>query len=95
MADFPKGTAYTVIPLTPDKSVSSLESLASQVTSTPSGCYLPPAVSKDVLTADGTVLAVPEDFYATLGLANVVSPLRLRGLSAMLARIKRQVREAA
>lgn len=42
-----------------------------------------------------TVLAVPEDFYATLGLANVVSPLRLRGLSAMLARIKRQVREAA
>ena len=42
-----------------------------------------------------TVLAVPEDFYATLGLANVVSPLRLRGLSAMLARIKRQVSEAA
>jgi cysteine desulfuration protein SufE len=42
-----------------------------------------------------TVLAVPEDFYATLGLADVVSPLRLRGLSAMLARIKRQVREAA
>lgn len=42
-----------------------------------------------------TVLAVPEDFYASLGLANVVSPLRLRGLSAMLARIKRQVREAA
>lgn len=41
-----------------------------------------------------TVLAVPEDFYATLGLADVVSPLRLRGLSAMLARIKRQVREA-
>ncbi len=40
------------------------------------------------------VLAVPEDFYATLGLADVVSPLRLRGLSAMLARIKRQVREA-
>ena len=42
-----------------------------------------------------TVLAVPEDFYASLGLAKVVSPLRLRGLSAMLARIKRQVREAA
>lgn len=42
-----------------------------------------------------TVLAVPEDFYATLGLADVVSPLRLRGLSAMLTRIKRQVREAA
>lgn len=41
-----------------------------------------------------TVLGVPEDFYASLGLADVVSPLRLRGLSAMLARIKRQVREA-
>lgn len=41
------------------------------------------------------VLGVPEDFYAALGLADTVSPLRLRGLSAMLARIKRQVREAA
>lgn len=41
------------------------------------------------------VLGVPEDFYAALGLADAVSPLRLRGLSAMLARIKRQVREAA
>lgn len=39
-----------------------------------------------------TVLAVPEDFYAELGLADSVSPLRLRGLSAMLARIKRQLR---
>ncbi len=41
-----------------------------------------------------TVLAVPEDFYAALGLADVVSPLRLRGLSAMLARVKRQLRAA-
>ncbi|MDN5758863.1 MAG: SufE family protein [Tomitella sp.] len=39
------------------------------------------------------ILAVPEDFYSTLGLADVVSPLRLRGLSAMLARIKRIIRE--
>jgi len=42
-----------------------------------------------------TVLGVPEDFYVDLGLADAVSPLRLRGLSAMLARIKRHVREAA
>jgi cysteine desulfuration protein SufE len=40
------------------------------------------------------ILAVPEDFYAELGLATMISPLRLRGLSAMLARIKRRVRES-
>ncbi|ORA15084.1 cysteine desulfuration protein SufE [Mycobacterium arosiense] len=42
-----------------------------------------------------TILAVPEDFYADLGLAALISPLRLRGLSAMLARIKRKVRESS
>jgi cysteine desulfuration protein SufE len=39
------------------------------------------------------VLATPGEFSSQLGLADVVSPLRLRGLAAMLARIKRQVRE--
>ncbi len=37
------------------------------------------------------VLAVPADFAFGLGLTEAVSPLRLRGLSAMLTRIKRQL----
>ncbi|MGK2881551.1 MAG: SufE family protein [Mycobacterium sp.] len=40
------------------------------------------------------ILAVPDDFYSELGLAQLISPLRLRGMSAMLARIKRRLREA-
>ena len=39
------------------------------------------------------VLAVPDDLYATMGLATAISPLRIRGGSAILARLKRQVRE--
>jgi cysteine desulfuration protein SufE len=39
------------------------------------------------------VLATPAEFTTQLGLSDLVSPLRLRGMAAMLARIKRQIRE--
>jgi cysteine desulfuration protein SufE len=47
----------------------------------------------DGMSAD-EVLATPGEFSTELGLQDLVSPLRLRGMAAMLARIKRQVREA-
>ena len=39
------------------------------------------------------VLAVPADYPLTIGLTEAVSPLRLRGMSGMLGRTQRQVRE--
>ena len=46
----------------------------------------------DGLTAR-EILDVPADISDRLGLAQAVSPLRLRGMGGMLGRIKRQVRE--
>jgi cysteine desulfuration protein SufE len=46
----------------------------------------------DGLSAE-EVLATPGEFSSQLGLSDLVSPLRLRGMAAMLARIKRQIRE--
>ncbi|XVU25507.1 SufE family protein [Actinoplanes sp. CA-054009] len=37
------------------------------------------------------ILAVPDDLYARMGLAQAISPLRIRGGSAILARLKRQI----
>jgi cysteine desulfuration protein SufE len=49
------------------------------------------ATGLDGQSADA-ILAVPDDFYSALGLAALISPLRLRGMSAMLTRIKRRLR---
>lgn len=48
------------------------------------------AAGLDGQSADA-ILAVPDDFYSDLGLAKLISPLRLRGMSAMLTRIKRRL----
>lgn len=40
-----------------------------------------------------TVLEVPEDLATRLGLAKALTPLRLRGMSALLGRLKRNVRD--
>ena len=43
------------------------------------------------LSADD-VLAVPDDYPNSIGLTEAVSPLRIRGMTGMLARVKRQIR---
>jgi cysteine desulfuration protein SufE len=43
------------------------------------------------LTAD-EVLAVPDDYPQELGLSEAVSPLRVRGMTALLGRAKHQVK---
>jgi len=40
-----------------------------------------------------SVLGVPADFPNMIGLTAAVSPLRIRGMTALLARVQRQVRE--
>ncbi len=46
----------------------------------------------DGLTVD-EVLGVPSDYPLEIGLTEAVSPLRIRGMMALLARIQRQVTE--
>lgn len=39
------------------------------------------------------VLDIPDDYPQTIGLTEAVSPLRIRGMTGLLGRVKRQVRE--
>ncbi|MBM6620908.1 SufE family protein [Micrococcaceae bacterium RIT802] len=40
------------------------------------------------------ILAVPDDMPDRLGLTRAITPLRMRGMTSMLARIKRKINEA-
>ena len=44
----------------------------------------------DGLTA-AEILAIPDDMPEQLGLTRAISPLRMRGMSAMLGRVKRKL----
>ena len=48
----------------------------------------------DGLTAE-EILAVPDDMPEQLGLTRAISPLRMRGMSAMLGRVKRKIAAGA
>ncbi|MCT1607124.1 SufE family protein [Nesterenkonia massiliensis] len=39
------------------------------------------------------ILSTPDDLHQRLGLGKAITPLRLRGMSAMLGRVKRNIRE--
>jgi cysteine desulfuration protein SufE len=39
------------------------------------------------------ILGVPDDLYARMGLSQAITPLRIRGGTAILARLKRQIRD--
>ncbi|MFK7601231.1 SufE family protein [Deinococcus sp. SM5_A1] len=40
-----------------------------------------------------TILNIPDDFYMNMGLSELITPMRLRGMGAILMRLKNVVRE--
>lgn len=40
-----------------------------------------------------TILGVPDQFYMEMGLSELITPMRLRGMGAILMRLKNDVRE--
>lgn len=42
-----------------------------------------------------TILSVPNDFYLNMGLTELITPMRLRGMGAILGRLKSDVRGQA
>ncbi|MDV6372988.1 SufE family protein [Deinococcus arenicola] len=40
-----------------------------------------------------TILSVPDNFYMDMGLSELITPMRLRGMGAILGRLKNVVRE--
>lgn len=40
-----------------------------------------------------TILSVPDQFYMDMGLTELITPMRLRGMGAILTRLKRAVQE--
>ncbi|KEF33918.1 cysteine desufuration protein SufE [Deinococcus sp. RL] len=45
--------------------------------------------------APETILSVPDQFYMDMGLTELITPMRLRGMGAILMRLKNEVRESA
>ncbi|MDL2344369.1 SufE family protein [Deinococcus sp. MIMF12] len=42
-----------------------------------------------------TILNIPDQFYMDMGLTELITPMRLRGMGAILMRLKNEVREGA
>lgn len=41
------------------------------------------------------ILSIPDQFYMDMGLTELITPMRLRGMGAILMRLKNDVREHA